>query len=137
MCKGETFDEVYADIQESKVFDRELFESGLRACEYGLDAFRDVTNDSYPAYMEVIPTDPKAKEGFAYLYISNTRRFQIYSYLEGESDEEEYNPNLVARNLDCGNKICSFGKSSGDTPLDISIEEYEKLLLEISKSGNP
>lgn len=75
-------------------------------------------------YLSLLPIDPKAGEGYSYLYISNGRRYQIYATLEGQ-DEAEYDPKIVARNLHCGTKICNFGRSFGKTPLDKSLEEYE------------
>jgi len=98
-------------------------------CDWGKDALADELNPSYPDYIETLPQDLKAQEGASYLYLSNGSRFQIYAHLEVESDEE-YSSQIVARGLLCGNKICNFGRSSGDTPLEKSIEEYENELLE-------
>jgi hypothetical protein len=43
-------------------------------------------------------------------------------------DEAEVDPKIVAGGLMCGNKICNVGRSY-NVPSDISIEEYDKLLL--------
>jgi len=136
MCKGENFDDILAKLKKERVFDRELFFQGLRPCEYGIDSFRDVTDDSRTPFLNPIPEDPKKDYGYSYLYLSNTKRFQIFAYLEGETKEDEYDSKIAARGLICGKKPCSFGKASGDTPLNISIEEYEQILLEKSKTGN-
>ena len=135
-CKGNNFNEILTEIKDTETFDRELFFQGLRACENGVNSSRDVTDDSYTPNQAVIPSDPKTNEGFSYVYFSSANRFQLYAFLEGGVDEDEYNSGVFNRNLPCGVGICSFGKSSGETPLDISIEEYEQQLLEKSKTGN-
>ncbi len=94
------------------------------ACEYGMSSLRDLSDSSYPAYMNIIPNDPKNGQGRTYYYFSNTGRFQIYGSLEGES-EDEYDEDIVSRGINCGEKLCNFGKSSGKTPLNMSLEEYE------------
>lgn len=94
------------------------------ACEWGKAALADLSDSSYPPYMKLIPNDPQSKGGPAYYYLSDGGRFQIYGALEGKS-EDEYDSAIIKRGLPCGNKICNFGKSSGKTPLNISIEEYE------------
>ncbi len=98
-------------------------------CAWGIDPLRDINDLSYPPYMKVIPLDPRTGDGFSYLYFSNGRRFQIYATLEDTSDPE-YDPKIVALNLKCGTKICNFGRSSPETPLDKSIEEYENELIQ-------
>ena len=89
-------------------------------CEWGVDSIGDLKR---------IPVDPHNSQGTKYLYLSNGKRIQLYASLEGK-DEAEYDPKILARNLKCGIKICNFGLSSGNTPLDKSIEEYENELLE-------
>ena len=76
-----------------------------------------------------LPFEPKAEDGLNYFYISNGKYFQIYAHLEGK-DEAENDPKIARRNIPCGSAICNFGRSSGDTPLDKSLEEYENELLE-------
>ncbi len=128
MCKGENFDSVLAEIKESKQFDFGKLEGALRECEWGKDSLTDILDNPDIVYLEHIPVDPKDGEGIKYLYLSNTRRYQIYSYLEGGEDEDGYNKEIVVRSLLCGTKICNFGKSFAETPLNISIEEYERQL---------
>ena len=125
-CKGDNFKEVIAGLKEENRFD--VLKKGLRGCNWGEDAFRDVTDDSYPPYLERLPADPKANEGLAYLYLSDMKLFQLYAYLEGGSSEEGYRQGIVERNLICGTAICNFGKAYGDTPLEMSIEMYENEL---------
>lgn len=94
------------------------------ACNWGSDSLKDLSDDAYPAYLRIIPADPRAARGFGYYYLSNGNRYQIYGALEGES-EAEYDPEIIPRKLSCGTKICNFGKAYSRTPLDKSIEEYE------------
>lgn len=101
-------------------------------CSWGVDKLADLTDPKYPAYLPLIPRDPQTEMGVNYFYISNSRRFQLYIALEGR-DEDEYEESIVARGIKCGLRICNAGLSSGDTPLDKSIEEYENELLEKSK----
>lgn len=93
-------------------------------CIWGRDSFRDLSDSSYPPYLQTIPNDPQQKTGPAYYYLSDSGHFQIYGALEGKS-EDEYDPAIIKRDLPCGSKICNFGKASGRTPLNMSIEDYE------------
>jgi len=97
------------------------------ACEFGESSLADLSDSSYPAYLKPIPNDPRKNEGRYYYYFSNGGRFQIYGTLEGKS-EDEYDEYIIKRGIKCGSQICNFGKSSGTTPLNISIEEYEALI---------
>ncbi|OGM11462.1 hypothetical protein A2Z22_00225 [Candidatus Woesebacteria bacterium RBG_16_34_12] len=136
-CKATNFDEVIKLLSTLEQFDQEIYFSGLKACEWGIDSLKDLSDESYEPYLRTIMADPKKDKGINYLYFSNTKRYQIYAYLEGEESEDGYNLGIVARNLSCGEKICSFGKAFGETPLDMSIEEYENELLqeEMKKQG--
>ena len=118
-CQGE---EIWDEVQAKIVF-------ALRPCEWGRDFLRDVNDPNYPAYLQTIPIEPQSKEGLTYTYLSNGRRFQILASLEGK-DEDEYESAIEARGISCGARICNFGRSSGRTPLDRSIEEYENELME-------
>jgi len=128
MCKGENFDQMLLEVKNKKPFDRELFFSGLRACDWGKDGIEDVLDTNSAPYIKTLPSDPKTEDGTSYFYLSDTERFQLFVYLEGESDESGYDTRIVARNLACGNKICSFGKSYA-VPVEKSIEEYKEELL--------
>lgn len=134
-CKGENFEEIKLKLEEKGSFDSNIYFSGLRECEWGKDSLRDVLDDSFAPYLPVLPQDPKAKEGYSYYYISNTRHFQLYSFLEGGEKEVGYSDGIASRNLYCGKGICSFGKANGETPLDVSLEDYEEILEEKRKSG--
>lgn len=128
-CKGEMYDKVVNEISDSDIFDIAKYESGLRPCEWGEDGLRDLGDESYPAYLTTIPQDPKVAKGYSYYYLSNNRRYQLFTYLEGKDDEIGYDEAIVKRDLPCGNQTCSYGKSYGITPLEKSIEEYENELL--------
>lgn len=99
----------------------------LSPCEWGKDGIRDVSDPSYPPYLVNLPQDPHHDQGLKYFYIANSSRFQIYASLEGRS-EPEYDQKIIERNIMCGTKICNFGRATGKTPLDKSIEEYENKL---------
>lgn len=101
--------------------------TGLTTCEWGVDALADISDPSYPPYKDKLPEDPYSGKGFAYIYLSNANRFQLYASLEG-ADEPEYDQGIIARNLSCGSYICNFGIGYGAVPLDKSIEEYENEL---------
>jgi len=96
-------------------------------CRWGWDELRDVFDKEYPKYL-TLPSDPHHTYGTKYLYVSDTSHFQIYAALESDH-EDEYNENIVARDLRCGEQICNFGRSDGRTPLDKSLEEYENELI--------
>lgn len=122
-CKGSNFGPIPADVKEQDK--RSYFINMLRGCNWGEDSLRDVEDDSYPPYMKTIPVDPRAKDGYSYYYISDMNTFQLFAYLEGGKSEEGFRQGIVDRNLRCGEKICNFGKAYGETPLEITIQEYE------------
>jgi type II secretory pathway pseudopilin PulG len=127
-CKADNFDEIVAKLKDVEEDRFNILRQGLRGCNWGEDAFRDVTDDSYPPYLEKLPADPKTGEGLTYLYLSDMKLFQLYAHLEGGSSEEGYRQGIVERGLSCGTAICNFGKAYGDTPLEMSIEMYENKL---------
>lgn len=94
-------------------------------CDWGKDAF--VNQFTGKVYLPVLPNDPDYQKGVKYLYLSDGNRFQLFAAEENKK-EVEIDPKIVARNLFCGTKICNIGRSY-NVPTDISIEEYEKLLL--------
>lgn len=132
-CKGSNFDQVSEELKALPQFDRKLFFSGLRACEWGVDRFADVADDTRKPYLSPLPRDPRSKSGRTYTYLSNTNRYQIFASLEGREEEDSYNPKVVTRNISCGDTICNVGKGFMNTPLDKSIEEYENELLQKNK----
>lgn len=130
-CKGENFGNLPANIKEGEKIS--AFWKTLRGCNWGEDAFRDVTDDNYPAYMERLPSDPKKDKGLTYIYFSDMTRYQLYAYLEGGESEIGFRQGIVERGIKCGSQICNFGKAYSDTPLEMSIEMYENEL--IKKTG--
>lgn len=127
-CPGDNFDDIVTDIKDDKVFDRNKLFTGLRKCNWGDDELRDLFDLQYDPYLKVVPQDPREESGISYLYLSNENLFQIYAYLEGENAEDGYDPEIVKRGLMCGSKVCNYGKSYVDIPLNKSIEEYEEEL---------
>lgn len=104
---------------------KELFDG----CVWGKDSLRDLSDETHPPYLEVIPGDPDSKDGSTYFYVSNTKNFQVFAYLEDEKDEL-IKKEIIERNIKCGMNVCNYGKSIHGVPLDISLDEYEKKLLE-------
>ncbi|MFC1649740.1 type II secretion system protein [Patescibacteria group bacterium] len=130
-CKGEKFDEFMVTKDTSQI---ESFFDLLIGCQWGEDGLVDLTGDSQP-YLKSIPSDP-SPEVSQYLYLSNSKRFQIFSYLEGGEKAEQYDKSVQDRKLNCGTKICNFGIGFSDTPVDITISEYELRLQEIDNEKN-
>jgi len=95
-------------------------------CEWGKDALTDLITGK--VYMPILPRDPDYQKDSSYLYFSDGNRYQLYAAMEG-MDEAEVDPKIIARNLMCGVEICNVGRSY-NVPTDISIEEYDKLLLD-------
>lgn len=126
-CKGEQIEKEEEGGGTTLVY-------ALAACEWGKDALRDVNDPAYPSYIDSLPIEPQNKEGVNYIYLSNGKRFQILASLEGK-DEDEYEQFIEAREISCGTRLCNFGRSSGTTPLDKSIEEYENKLMELEEKS--
>lgn len=106
-CMG---DDTYFD--EKKGVYQNLIE-----CQWGQDSFQN---------LEVLPRDPKYQSGRNYLYLSNSKNYQIFTALEGNNSSEYTDISIISRNLICGNQICNYGKSYGSVPVGISLEEYEE-----------
>lgn len=123
-CKDET---TYFD-EEKKTW------VNIKPCEWGEDSLEDFTDSESSVFMNPIPMDPQNLQGVSFVYLSNGKRFQILGHLEGK-DEPEYDSTIEARNIMCGSKICNYGRAY-DTPLDISIEEYENKLQDKLKKKN-
>ena len=101
----------------------------LVACNWGKDAFADLTPGSNKVYMASIPRDPNYLQGTKYMYFTDGNRYQLFAAMEGGKDEADYDPHIVARHIMCGNEICNVGRSY-NVPINISIEEYDKQLQE-------
>ena len=108
-------------VNKLKIFPR------LTGCAWGDSSLTDASDNSKEPYLSIIPRDAKVSEGYSYVYFSTGRHFQMLGAYEGNG-LPEYDPEIVARGLACGVKICNFGKASRGTPLDRSLEEFEKEL---------
>ena len=129
-CKPDNYGEIVTELSHLPIFDQGAYLSKLKECEWGHDSISDLTDDARPRYIKTLPVDPKSDEQISYFYISNSRLFQIYAYLEGEEDEVGYNQAIVNRKIACGEKTCNFGRAYANTPLDKSLAEYENELME-------
>ena len=69
-------------------------------CEWGVSAFETIL---------VMPKDPLFNEGYSYRYISVGNSYEIYVSLEGK-DEAEYSQSTALKNLQCGSKVCNYGR---------------------------
>jgi hypothetical protein len=78
---------------------------------------------------EALPFDPQTGQGISYYYISNGKHYQVFASLE-EANDDEYNSKVFSRNISCGNRICNIARASSNTPIDISLEQYEKILYD-------
>jgi hypothetical protein len=101
----------------------------FKACDWGKDGIFDISDPSYPPYLEKLPLDPDSEKGGQYYYEGGSKKFQVLASLEGK-DEPEYDKKIEARGVSCGSRICNFGLSGGDAPLDKSVKEYENELLQ-------
>lgn len=99
----------------------ERLKTNFSPCEWGWDSFFNTEHK--------VPSDPANSQGVAYRYIATPDHFQILTSLEGR-DEDEFNAAIERRNILCGGHVCNLGKASPNTPLDISLEEYENGLDE-------
>lgn len=105
----------YPRAKDGKIFACGTSEA-LVPCEWEKDVLRDLRDPSYPPYIERLPRDPQHAR--TYVYISNTRNFQLLASLE-DSRDREYNKGAEERNISCGAKICNFGvTNSGDILLE-------------------
>jgi type II secretory pathway pseudopilin PulG len=95
-------------------------------CNWGKDPFTNVVTGR--VYLANLPRDPDYQKGAEYLYFSDGQRYQIYASMTVKN-QAEIDPKIIARNLSCGNRICNIGRSY-NVPIDVSIEEYVKKLLQ-------
>lgn len=104
----------------------------LIPCEWGKSSLIDLTPGSTKVYMDKVPSDPRNGQGSQYLYLSNGARYQIFAAFEG-ADEIGVDAKIIARNLECGTKVCNVGRFYG-CPVEKSLEQCEEEdRLKISK----
>ncbi len=72
------------------------------SCEWGMSTFENI---------KTMTRDPSYKKGLSYLYVSDGQRYELYVSLEGKK-EPEYTISVVAKNLQCGTKVCNYGRWS-------------------------
>ena len=90
-------------FNEDPVLDRDTgFALNTVPCDWGISTFENI---------KIMTRDPKSVEGFSYLYISDGKEYELYVSLEGKN-EPEYSELIKVKNLQCGNKICNYGRWS-------------------------
>lgn len=102
------------------------------ACAEGnIDQYTVFTSCEWggPSPFGTLPSDPQKNMGASYIYLSNGKHYQVLGALEVTGDDE-FREDVVKRNIGCGTRQCNFGRGYSNTPLDISLEEYENELLE-------
>ena len=82
-----------------------------RACKWGVDPLLKITDTNYPAYITLIPTDPKIDKGRQYYYSSDGKSFEIYGSFEGSS-LSAIDDVILEKKVMCGNEFCNFGFNS-------------------------
>lgn len=98
------------------------------ACKWGEDSLINYFSATPKTILEKLPIDPQSGGDAKYIYKASASRFQIYASLEATGDAE-FNKKIEALKIKCGTKLCNFGRSFGDTPLDKTIQQYENELL--------
>lgn len=94
---------------EGKMFTCLNEDKSLRVCNWGSDPLESTSS----AYINPMPEDPlEHKNEASYLYLSDTRNYQLFAALEKLNDDE-FNQKVADRKLPCGNKICNFAVTSG------------------------
>lgn len=81
----------------------------FQECEWG-------NNKINSPFFDPLPRDPYVDKGRKYIYNSNGENFQIFVALEG-SYEDEYDKNIILRNMSCGDTVCTSGRTSGPKPM--------------------
>lgn len=85
---------------EEVKFDTAGQPTNMVECEWGKSTFEDI---------RIMPRDPSTDQGTNYKYDSNGTSYSFYVALEGK-DEAEYSQSVYNLNLQCGNKICNYGR---------------------------
>ena len=125
--EGTSYEEIKEIVGNRPKENKKKIFAALTGCPWGDSALTDASDDSKEPYLSVIPRDSKASDGYSYVYFATASHFQIYGAYEG-TGMPEYDPEIVSRGIFCGVKICNFGKASRGTPLDRSLEEFERQL---------
>ncbi len=123
-----TFEDMKKVLGGQPIKNRDKMFAKMVPCEWGKSALADISDNSRPIYLSVIPKDSREKDGYSYRYFSTGKHFQVYGSLEGK-DNTEYSKAVTALRISCGSRVCNFGKASRGTPLDKSLGEYENELI--------
>ena len=71
-------------------------------CEWGKSKFEG---------NRIVPIDPDYEKGVNYYYESDGQSFVFYIALEGKN-EPEYTESISRKNLQCGVRICNYGRGA-------------------------
>lgn len=88
-------------------FDGEIIQD--KSTGYPLNSIPCVWGESKFESVNTLVRDPKYKDGANYLYKQVGKGYELYVSLEGK-DEAEYQISTVSKNLQCGTKICNYGR---------------------------
>lgn len=94
--------EIIGCFSSEPVTDKETGKpTNVEVCRWGESRFEN---------NNLMPRDPKYKDGASYKYLSlDGKTYEFYIALEGK-DEDEYTPAIVSLNLNCGIKVCNYGR---------------------------
>lgn len=103
----------------------------LASCEWGSDGIKNLQEfESSFYYINPLPEDPLEPGGkFRYVYVSDTRDFQLFASLENP-EEPEYNKKVFEVGILCGVNKCNFGIASSKEWLSSLIDEVSTVDLE-------
>ena len=110
-------------FNDAPLFDEKTgFAINAVACDWGRSSFEDIT---------LMPRDPKSKDGMEYKYVSDGSSYKFYVSLEGKK-EPEYNEQTISLNLQCGTKICNYGRGDKELKIEFYFLKTDKKLLHLS-----
>lgn len=106
--------------------EKDLWVINAIPCRWGVDSLSNLITAE--KYIDVLPRDPKYKDGDKYVYQSDGASFQLFGRMEG-TDEAEVDQKIIDLGIDCGGKVCNIGRSYNcDLPKTIKECEAESLL---------
>lgn len=105
--KYRTFPQSTEDGKIIGCFDGEVIQD--KSTGFPLNPIPCIWGESKFESINTLVRDPKYKNGASYLYKQVGKGYELYVSLEGQ-DEAEYQISTVNKNLQCGTKICNYGR---------------------------